>query len=208
MEKPEEIKEDLDEFYVQALMLAEVVRRILKQKADTELSRKPILELKPISHFMRRMRISSYEKFNETTYISAVNFFKTEEDMEEHNAVGAIVIYIGEDYIVRLFQDLGYPVFDEDDQESLEDACGTFCNLIAGNFKSGLAQLGYKDLFMSPFSSYRNEIINGVECDPDQLQKYEIHFEIKDKKRIVADLTMGILPKNEPEDQSKGKKGT
>ena len=76
----------------------------------------------------------------------------------------------------------------------LEDACGTFCNLIAGNFKSGLTQLGYVELIMSHFSGFQNEILNGVEFHPSQKQMYEINYEIEGEKRIVTELCMGPVP--------------
>lgn len=196
MAVPVEDKKKPSEFYIQALLLAKVVERILSRKAGIDLSKPPRLELKPITEFVRRMRVSGLLKFNERTYIAAINLFKTEEDSEQHKAVGAIVLYIPETYVAKLFRELEYPsVIDEDDQEALLDACGTFCNLIAGNFKSGLTQLGYQELVMSHFSSYKNEVLNGVIYDPKQTRLYEISFEIRGEKRIVADLTMGPIPK-------------
>ena len=193
----EEIKEP-DENYVQSMLLAEVVKRIILKKAEIKLSRKPTFELKPISEFMKRMRVSSFEKFNEPTYISTVNFYETEEDMEKHRVLGTLVLYIGQEFLIRLFSELDYPYIDEDDQATLEDACGTFCNLIGGNFKSALIQLGYKELVMSHFSSYTNEVIDGVEYNTKQTQKSEIGFEIGGKKRIIADLILAAVPKKYP----------
>ena len=187
----------VDEFYLQALMLSEVVKRILKQKAEMRLSRKPVLELTPISEFMKRMRVSSFEKFDETTYISTVNFYATEQDLQINKSLGAIIVYIPESFLVYLFNDMGYPSLDEDDQDAMEDACGTFCNLVAGNFKAGLTQLGYKELVMSHFSSFTNEIINGVDFDPAQTEKYEIRFEVAARKSIFVDLTLATIPKEE-----------
>lgn len=179
-------------FRVQAFLLAEVVKRILKKRAEVDLSSKPVLRTKPITEFMRRMRVNSFDKFEGTTYISTVNFYFNENDMENHKALGAIVLYVPEDYIVKLLQKLNYPITDEEDQDALEDGCGTFCNLIAGNFKSGLLQLGYAELEMSHFSSFRNEILNGVEYHyPYEKEKYEISFEIGGQKSIVAELTLG-----------------
>lgn len=193
----EENKKD-NELYVQASLLAEVVKRILFKKAEINLSRKPTFELKPISEFMKRMRISSFEKFNETTYISVINFYDTDEDMEKHKAVGTLVIYIGGEFLIRLFSDLNYPVIDDDDQTTLEDACGTFCNLVGGNFKAALTQLGYKELLMSHFSSYTNEVVSGVEYNNTQKQKCEIKFEVNGKVQIIADLVLAELPKEYP----------
>ncbi|HBR15804.1 MAG TPA: hypothetical protein DD723_09760 [Candidatus Omnitrophica bacterium] len=181
---------DLDEYFVQAVLLGQVVQRILGRRGGIQLSRKPTFELKPVIEFMKRMRVSGLEKFDSATYISSINFYKNDEERHKHQAVGAIVIYFGEDYIVNILKKLDYPVTDDDDSETLEDACGAFCNLVAGNFKSGLLQLGYPELVMSHFSSYRNEVLDGVEYGHEQRQKYEINFEIKGQKSIVADLVM------------------
>ena len=191
-----ENKKDPDDLYVQALLLAKVVERVLKHRADIELSSAPKVELKPITEFIKRMRISGLTKFDERTYISTVNFYKNEKDGEQKKAIGAIIIYLPEMYVFKLLNELQYPaVIDEDDQAALLDACGTFCTIVAGNFKSGLTQLGYQELVMSHFSNYQNDVLNGVEYDPTQKELYEINFEIKGVKRIVADLTMGPILK-------------
>ncbi len=187
----------VEEFYIQAVMLAEVVKRILKRKGDVELSSKPKFALKTITEFRKRIRVSGLEKFNEKTYIGTVNFYRTVKDLESQKAVGAIILYLSESYIVRLLRELHYPVIDEDDEEAIEDAVGTVCNLVAGNFKAGLTQLGYPELEMSHFYTYQNEIVDGVPFDPTQKQLYEISFEIRQQVRIIADLTMGPLERKE-----------
>jgi len=187
--------EKLNEFYVQSLLLSETIKRILKKKARIILSKKPTFKLIPIVEYMGRMRVSSLEKFNGPTYISCINFYINQKEMEKRNELGTLIIYIGENYIVNLFKKLGYPGIDEENYEVLEDACGTFCNIIAGKFREGLTQLGYVELGMSHFSSYRNEIFEGVAFDLNEEQKYEMSFEIFGKKCIMADLTMGSILK-------------
>ena len=184
-----------NQFYVQALLLAEVVKRILSKKADIDLAQKPTITLNPIVEFRRRMRVSGLGKLDEKTFISTINFFANEKDEEKEKALGTLIIYIGESFVVKLFQAMKYPVIDEDEEAAIKDACGTFCNLIAGNFKSGLTQLGYKELIMSHFSTYENEILNGVLYPTTQSELYEVSFHIRGTKRIVAELVMGPLVK-------------
>ena len=184
-----------DEFYIQALLLAEVIKRIVKKRASLQISAVPKLQLQPILEFMKRMRVNGLTKFDEKTYISTVNFYENAAKMVLHQALGAIVLYIPEHYVVKLFRELEYPALEDEEESSLEDACGTFCNLIAGNFKTGLTQLGYRELVMSHFSTFQNDILNGVEYDPTQKQLYEISFDIKEEKKIVVDFTMGLIPK-------------
>lgn len=199
MDLPLDDNKQLDELYIQALMLSKVIRRILDKKADIKLSRNPTYILKPVTEFMNRLRVSSIEKFEEKTYISTINFYKNSADLAQHNALGALIIYVGESYLVKLIKDLNYPEVDEDDTESMVDAIGTFCNLIAGNFKAGLTQLGYIELVMSHFSGYENDVLAGVEFSPDQGAMYEIQFEIGGEKRIIAELSMSHIPMMEDE---------
>ncbi len=184
-----------DEFYIQTLMLAEVIKRILDRKASIFLSRVADFNLKPIVSFKNRMRVSGIEKFDGVTYISVVYFYLNQEAMKEERPVGTLIVYMEDEYVEEFLRKLDYPKIDEDDQEAVEDACGTITNLIAGNFKSGLTQLGYQELMMSHFMSYRTEVINGVEYDPSQTQKYEISFDVRNRRRIVAELVMGKVPK-------------
>ncbi len=189
----------VNDFYVQALLLSEIVKRILDVKASIHLAKVSSVELKPIVDFMKRMRVSSLEKFEQSTFISTVNFYKNSSDMDNNVLIGLIILYIPEDYIDELLKKLEYPIDDEeeDEEEALEAACGTVCNLIAGNFKSGLTQLGYQELEMSHFSSYKNQIFNGVEYCKSRPQKYEISYEVKGEKKLVLDYNMGKIPKVE-----------
>ena len=184
-----------DEFYIQALIIAEVVKRILLKRGKIKLSSKPVITLKPITEFIKRMRIVGLEKFDEKTFISTINFYLNEKDEEAGKAIGAIILYVAESYIGTLLRTLGYPDVEEDDTDLIEDAVGTLCNLIAGSFKTGLRQLDYKDLIMSHFTSFENEVLNGVAYNPTQKNLYEIIFEIGGKKSLVVDLTMAPLPK-------------
>lgn len=191
---PLDDNDQLDERYIQALMLARVVKRILKKRANIDLSANPTFIVKPIAEFMNRIRVSSLNKFDETTYISTINFYKTRDDLDKHDALGALIIYISESYLIELIRKLNYPDVDEDDPEAMLDSIGTFCNLIAGNFKAGLTQLGYIELVMSHFSGYENKVLMGIEFSPNENQMYEIQFEIGDEKRIVAEFSMAPIP--------------
>lgn len=191
---PLDDNDQLDEHYIQALMLSRVIKRILKNRADIELSASPVFIEKPIAEFMNRLKVSSITKFDETTYISSINFYKDREALDRHEAIGALIVYVGASYLVELIKKLNYPEVDEDDPEAMLDAIGTFCNLIAGNFKSGLTQLGYIELVMSHFSGYENKVLLGVDFAPSESRMYEIEFEIRGEKRIVAEFSMAPIP--------------
>lgn len=181
--------------YVQAVMLSEVVKRTLKQKANIDLSQAPSIKTIPIVAFMKKMRVSGMDKFNGKTYIATVNFYDSKKNMEKHKSAGIVIVYMEEKFIPYLLKQLGYPDLDNEDKKDIEDAIGTFCNLIAAKFKQGIIQLGYIELEMSHFSSYENDVPGGVEYDLKQNQKYEISFDIKGIKRIVVDFTMAPIAK-------------
>jgi len=198
MAKINQVEEDkqLAEFYLQGLMLAEVVKRILVRKAEIEISSKPSFVLQPVTEFMKRMRVSGLSKFDGRVYMSSINYFVDQAQLEKNKAIGTIVIYVPEIHAVKLLNRIGYPVKDEGDEEGIEDACGSLCNLIAGNFKSGLTQLGYQELVMSHFSVFQNEVINGLPYCNERPQVYEIGFPIQGVKKIAVDLNMGNIPKS------------
>lgn len=182
-----------NKFYVQALLLSKVVERILSKRAGIFLSSRPQMERGNIVSFMKKMRINGLTKFDEKTFISYVNYFRKESDMDKGNAAGAVIVYIPETYVYRLMHKLDYPVEDETDISGLLDACGTFCNLVAGNFKNGLTQIGYQELVMSHFSSHENSVFNGIPFDNNEEEYFQISFEIEREKRIVVDLTLGDI---------------
>jgi len=64
-----------------------------------------------------------------------------------------------------------------------------------GKFNAGLTHLGFKELIMSHFSTYVNNVPEGIGFDPTQTKKYEITLNVNRVKRIMADITMGKVPK-------------
>ncbi|MCA9408538.1 MAG: hypothetical protein KC733_07605 [Candidatus Omnitrophica bacterium] len=185
-----------DPYHVQAMLLAEVVKRTLERRGGVELSSKPNPEEKPITEYMRRVRVSSVEKFDDVTYIATVNYYLTQEDMANHKAIGALVLYMEEKAVVDILSRLNYPISHDEEPEFIMDACGTFCNLIGGNFKSALTQLNYNELYMSHFSTYKSTVPDGVEYHSKTTTRYEIPFEIDGKVSMYFDLIMGPISKS------------
>lgn len=184
----------------QTNLLANVMRLTLQKRAHIELSQPPEIRQVAIVEFLKRMRLWSLDKFKDTSYISIIQFYLDENEKKKNKSLGALIIYLESSYIGYLFKRLGYPNLDEDDMDVLKDACGTFCNIIAGLFRTALVDLGYVELDMSHFSCYVDsvptieKIPSGVDYHPTQTHKYEINFEILGVKRIVADLTLGPVP--------------
>lgn len=189
----EERKRDL---YLQTVLLREVITRILKRKARFREVTKPDPLIKPIIEFRRRMRVSSIDKFESTTYISSINFFVNDAAMQDKKALGAVIILLEEKGLLFLLRKMDYPMEDNDDPEELKDACGTLCNLICGSFKSGLSQLDYEDVTMSHFSSYQNEAPFGIDYDLNEQFYCEMTFGVEDfPKLLIVQYTMAPIPK-------------
>jgi CheY-specific phosphatase CheX len=174
-------------------ILAASVAKMLRVKGDIYLSQPPVVREREIVEFARRMRVDGLEKFGSRTVFSSVTFHMDPERLEQGQAIGALVLYIPIDYIARLMWLLEYGRIDEDEDEVVQDACGTVTNLVAGYFVKELSGHGYIFLEMSHFESYINTAVNGVNFSPDQSVKHEIEFYIKDEKKIVAELTMSKL---------------
>jgi hypothetical protein len=186
-----------DDLYLQAVCLTEVILRTFEHKGKLDVTSQPVPKIRPIVSVNGRMKAESLGKFNGSTYIAVINFYLDADDAGDQRAVGALVVYIGEKYIVDLFAQMGYPGLDEDNDQEMEDAVGTFCNIIAGKFKLALKQLGFVELEMGHFLSYENRIPEGVAYDTRQSRKYEIIFEIDNENALIAELTLGNIPKRE-----------
>jgi hypothetical protein len=184
-----------DELYVQAVCLTEVILRTFEHKGKLDVTSRPAPKIRPVVSVNNCMKVVSLGRFDGTTYISVINFYLSASDVKSKKSVGALIIYIGEKYIVDLFAQMGYPGLDEDNEKELEDAVGTFCNIIAGKFKLALMQLGFMELEMTHFLSYQNEVKGGVAHDRHQTRKYEIVFEIENENALIAELTLGRVPK-------------
>ena len=183
-----------------AIILGGSVKKIF-EKRGVKLSTKPMLEKKPIIEFMRRMRVFGMEKFPNPTYISTINFYLSKKDLEKQTTIGVVALYIEQEFMDKLIKMLQYPQIDEDDEEQVKDACGAICNLICGQFKADLSLMGYWNLEMSFFSSYRNSALMGIPFYFRVLEKYELSFYIKGEKRLVMEISMGPIPRLKKEER-------
>ena len=184
---------ELDKF---AELLNQGVVGLFKERGEIKFTSDPVMERKRLIESDGRMRADGMEKFeNEPTYVSAVNFYANEKDMEKGKTLGALIIYVEQTYIAKLMKMLRYPPIDDESDDAMRDSCGTLCNIVSGRFKSEISSAGYIELEMSHFMNYRNSAFSGVNFCYNEYDKYIIDFEIDKKKRLVIEMTMGAVPK-------------
>ena len=184
-----------EDLFTMTLSLSAAVKKVFFEKSENKFSSEPVIGKKIIIQFVNRMRVDAMEKFNSTTLLSMVHFYKNSAALEKNDPVGLIIVYIERDFVPELLRLLKYPYIDYENEIEVLDGIGTITNLIAGYFKKELARLGYIDLEMSAFKSAMNTVLDGVEYCKEQTRKYEIGFEINDQKRLVVEMVMNALPK-------------
>ena len=156
----------------------------------------PVKSVKPVIEYNGKLRVDGMEKFNnEPTYVSAINYYASKVDMEKKKTLGAIMVYVQQDYMVKMMKLLQYPPVDDENETALEDSCGTLCNIIAGRFKSEISKAGYIELEMSHFVAARNNLVAGVSFCFSEFTKYEILFDIEGAKRLVLETSLGVVPR-------------
>ncbi len=189
-----------EEIFTISLALSAAVKKVFFERSELKFSAEPVIEKKPIVQFVNRMRIDAMEKFNKTTFLSCVYYYKDQVTFQKHIPVGVLIVYIERKYVPEMLRLFKYPYIDYDNDDEVLDGIGAISNLIAGYYKKELARLGYIDLEMSPFKSAINTVLDGVDYPKNQTEKFELSFDIEDQKRMVVEVVMDILPKVEVEE--------
>ena len=172
------------------------MNRNLAKMSGMIASEEPKIQAGDIDEYDGRMRISSgIEKLNSTCYISVVNFYTSQGDIERHKPKGAMVFYLEAENAGKFYKSQGIGFADDEDDVSMMEACGKWCAAIAGEFKNELAHQGYAEMVLSVPKNYKNNVIQGVEFSTDQKIKQEISFFYFKHKAIVVELTMAPIPK-------------
>jgi hypothetical protein len=169
----------------------------LFSERNTEIKVKVLAKTgKKIVEYEGRMRADGMEKFsNEATYVSAINYFVNKAEMTKKKTLGTIIVYVEQSFMARMMKLLQYPPVDDENEDALQDSCGTLCNIIAGRYKSEISKAGYIELEMSHFVTYRNNAVSGLTFCLTEFEKYEILFEMEGAKRLAVEITMGVVPK-------------
>lgn len=186
-----------EELFTMSLALSAAVKKIFYDRSETKFSEEPAIAKRPILRFMRSMRVDALAKFNQAVFFASVHLYKSAAAMAAHDPAGVLFIYMERRSIPEVLRLLKYPYIDYDDDTEVLDGVGAVANLVAGQFKRELARLGYADLELSHFRSYANTAVNGVACPDGPAESYEVSFEIDGEKRLVAEMVMTPLPRQD-----------
>jgi hypothetical protein len=115
----------------------------------------------------------------EGTFSSSVIF-----KQDKGGTKGGIVVYVGSQHITSVFGNIG--IDSKSSESDIKDACGEFCNVIAGGFKSEISALGFKDVSLTTPSNYFGTI--DEEMEVDATHKYSIGFSHGDAGFLTVDI--------------------
>ena len=184
---------DLDKF---ADILIKGTESLFMERGEIKCSKPPEKLAVNIMEYHGKMRADGMEKFNnEATYVSALNYYLNAAEMAKKRTLGVLIVYVQQPYMPRLMKLLQYPQIDDESEDAMLDSCGTLCNILGGRFKSEILAAGYVDLEMSHFSTFRNSAVPGVDFCPAEFDAYTINFVIENEKRMVLEMSMGVVPR-------------
>jgi hypothetical protein len=176
--------------------LLSAMKQTLAKAPNLIQSSDPTVEAKDMQEYEGRMKVSGLEDLNCLCYVSVINFYLNQGDLDRRKGTkGGLVIYMEAENAGKFFKALELPFADDEDDNSMIAACGQFTQMIADGLKKELSGHGYAPLFLSPPSNYKNKVLEGLEISPGQKTKHTIAFNYFKHKVIAADLTLAPVPK-------------
>ena len=173
-----------------AVTLTNVVKSFLEKNGTAALTKEPEIVERDIIEYESRMRVFGMEKFNAPCYISVVNFYPSQKDLEAHNACGALVLYLQLENADKLLKALGHRKFDDGDDEVMLGKCGELSTAIAESFKNEIGSQGSRSLVPSAPLNYKNVVPEGVEFDYNEHKLQEVSFYLWKEKVLAFDVTL------------------
>lgn len=143
------------------------------------------------------MQASGLRKFHGRSYVSVIYFYLSEKQSEKNEVFGTFVLYVRDSAAYALARSMGRTGQSEKNtEEVVMSAVGEICNIIAGNFKDGISNLGYKKLFTSTPQNYMDMVPQGAKVfDKGQKNYHEYNFYLGDVRAVVIDAVMADVPR-------------
>ncbi len=149
-----------------------------------------------------KMKVFGWEKFHKPAYVSAIFFYKNEQEMKSKKPIGSILLYLERREAQSLLKSMGLKVADEnidfessaltEAEKTLLDTCGELCNIIAGGFKTELCSLGYPEFLISPPSNFVNDV-DDLPYNESVNIKHEMFIPIGEKEAVYIDVILPML---------------
>ena len=186
---------DFDPQVLSAALLS-AAQQVLSKASAMAQSQDPKVEATDIVNYEGRMRALGLEKLNSTCYVSVVNFYLNQGEMERRGKPkGAFVLYMETENAGKFFKALEIKFSDDEDDATMISACGQFTKIITDGLINELSSRGYATLVPSAPRNYKNSVLEGVEYSSDQKTKHEIGFFYFKRKTIAVELTLAPIPK-------------
>ncbi len=159
--------------------IVETAKEMFQVMPNPPMTNDPVTEICDVIEYKGRMRITSFDKFQASSFVTAVSFYGDEDNLkEEKNARATLTVSVKEEEAVRLLTGIGQKDFDEEDAEAVLEECGKLSVAFAEKFQTHLSKSGYMKFVMSEPIKTKNSIPQGVNF-PFKMYKYlEVQFEL------------------------------
>ena len=166
------------------------ITQVLEGMSSLTFSQDPDFAQKDIIEYESRFRTSGLSKFNGPCFVTAINYYTSDQAKQQHDTIGALVFYLEYDGAAKILKGLGIKDFIEDDEDNVLDKCGELCKIIAEKFKGEAKKLGYQNLVLSDPLKGKNEINEGIEFDFNEDKYIQGNFYISKQKAFAIDVTL------------------
>lgn len=166
------------------------VQKTIKTMSSEKFTTEPRITKRSIIPWRGKMKLFPMEKFHVPAFISVVHYYINQEDERRERPFATLLLYVEMVYTYNFLKNMGIAVqgrqvdrYDEISEEDklLADCVGELMNIIAGNCRGELKNVGYPEFIMSIPQNYVYEIPDGVTVPAKIDDRYEFFFPIKHK---------------------------
>ena len=189
------------DYQVFATTIMGSVEKMFISICSARLDGAPKITKRAIVEWRKRMKVYGFEKFKEFCYISVIKYYLDPASQKADKPFGVVILYIELPHAYDLLAMLKIEIdvkphlyegeISEEDK-AMAECCGEFCNIVAGSFKTDLAQIGYPELIMSTPENYVQDVPEGIIYPSKEQFKYELAFKVEGK-RVFVDVVMPLF---------------
>jgi hypothetical protein len=143
------------------------------------------VSLEELPEVRKEETFSSMIHIPEGVYTSFVYY---SQEYGTKKVCGGVLVNVTKTNLSQVFGALG--ITDLSPDAEIRDACGEFCNIIAGVFKTEMVNLGYDDVQLSVPEGHADSI-SDILMHINNLCKYKLNFAYKGRGIVTVDVFMG-----------------